>query len=122
MTTENTNTNTFDTLEERGFIAQCTNEKELHELLNKEHVMLYTRFDPTADSLHAGHLIALMAMAHMQRAGHHHICLISGGTGTISDPTDRTDMRKVLTDEDIEHNYECFKKQISRFRAILISN
>ena len=128
MTTENINTNAFDTLKERGFIAQCTNEKELHELLNKEHVAFYTGFDPTADSLHAGHLIALMAMAHMQRAGHYPICLIGGGTGTIGDPSGRTDMRKVLTDEDIEHNCECFKKQISRFinldknEAIIVNN
>ena len=100
--------NVFDTLKERGFIAQCTNETELRELFDKEKVTFYIGFDPTADSLHAGHFIALMAMAHMQRAGHRPICLVGGGTGTIGDPTARTDMRKMLTDEAIEHNCECF--------------
>ena len=120
--------NVFDTLKERGFIAQCTNEKELRELFDKERVTFYIGFDPTADSLHAGHFIALMAMAHMQRAGHRPICLVGGGTGTVGDPTGRTDMRKMLTDEDIEHNCECFKKQIARFidfsddKAIVVNN
>ncbi len=120
--------NVFDTLKERGFIAQCTNEKELRELFDKERVTFYIGFDPTADSLHAGHFIALMAMAHMQRAGHRPICLVGGGTGTVGDPTGRTDMRKMLTDEDIEHNCECFKKQIARFidfsdgKAIMVNN
>ena len=120
--------NVFDTLKERGFIAQCTNEKELRELFDKERVTFYIGFDPTADSLHAGHFIALMAMAHMQRAGHRPICLVGGGTGTVGDPTGRTDMRKLLTDEDIEHNCECFKKQIARFidfsddKAIMVNN
>lgn len=120
--------NVFDTLKERGFSAQCTNEKELRELFDKERVTFYIGFDPTADSLHAGHFIALMAMAHMQRAGHRPICLVGGGTGTVGDPTGRTDMRKMLTDEDIEHNCECFKKQIARFidfsdgKAIMVNN
>lgn len=120
--------NVFDPLKERGFIAQCTNEKELRELFDKERVTFYIGFDPTADSLHAGHFIALMAMAHMQRAGHRPICLVGGGTGTVGDPTGRTDMRKMLTDEDIEHNCECFKKQIARFidfsdgKAIMVNN
>lgn len=115
-------------MKERGFIAQCTNEKELRELFDKERVTFYIGFDPTADSLHAGHFIALMAMAHMQRAGHRPICLVGGGTGTVGDPTGRTDMRKMLTDEDIEHNCECFKKQIARFidfsdgKAIMVNN
>jgi len=115
--------NVFDTLKERGFIAQCTNEKELRELFDKERVTFYIGFDPTADSLHAGHF-----MAHMQRAGHRPICLVGGGTGTVGDPTGRTDMRKMLTDEDIEHNCECFKKQIARFidfsdgKAIMVNN
>ena len=104
--------NVFDTLKERGFIAQCTNEAELRELFDKERVTFYIGFDPTADSLHAGHFIALMAMAHMQRAGHRPICLVGGGTGTVGDPTGRTDMRKMLTDEDIEHNCECFKRDV----------
>lgn len=120
--------NVFDTLKERGFIAQCTNEEELRELFDKEKVTFYIGFDPTADSLHAGHFIALMAMAHMQRAGHRPICLVGGGTGTVGDPSGRTDMRKMLTDEDIEHNCECFKKQIARFidftddKAIMVNN
>ena len=120
--------NVFDTLKERGFVAQCTNEEELRELFAKERVTFYIGFDPTADSLHAGHFIALMAMAHMQRAGHRPICLVGGGTGTVGDPSGRTDMRKMLTDEDIEHNCECFKKQISRFidfsdgKAIMVNN
>ena len=121
-------TNVFDILKERGFVAQCTNEQELRELFDKEQVTFYIGFDPTADSLHAGHFIALMAMAHMQRAGHRPICLVGGGTGTVGDPTGRTDMRKVLTDQDIEHNCECFKKQIARFidfsdgKAIMVNN
>mgnify|MGYP002624333010 CR=1 FL=1 len=120
--------NVFDTLQERGFIAQCTNEEELRELFDKERVTFYIGFDPTADSLHAGHFIALMAMAHMQRAGHRPICLVGGGTGTVGDPSGRTDMRKMLTDEDIAHNCECFKEQISRFidfsdgKAIMVDN
>lgn len=120
--------NVFDTLKERGFIAQCTNEAELRELFDKERVTFYIGFDPTADSLHAGHFIALMAMAHMQRAGHRPIALVGGGTGTVGDPTGRTDMRKMLTDEDIEHNCECFKKQIARFidfsdgKALMVNN
>lgn len=120
--------NVFDTLKERGFVAQCTNEQELHDLFDKERVTFYIGFDPTADSLHAGHFIALMAMAHLQRAGHRPICLVGGGTGTVGDPTGRTDMRKMLTDEQIEHNCECFKKQMARFidfsdgKAIMANN
>ncbi len=120
--------NVFDTLLERGFVAQCTNEEELRKLFDEEQVTFYIGFDPTADSLHAGHFIALMAMAHMQRAGHRPICLVGGGTGTIGDPSGRTDLRKVLTDDIIHHNCECFKKQIARFidfsdnRAIMVDN
>ena len=120
--------NVFDTLSERGFVAQCTNEEELRKLFDEEQVTFYIGFDPTADSLHAGHFIALMAMAHMQRAGHRPICLVGGGTGTVGDPSGRTDLRKVLTDEIIHHNCECFKKQIARFidfsddKAIMVDN
>ena len=120
--------NVYDTLVERGFVAQCTNEEELRKLFETEKVKFYIGFDPTADSLHAGHFIALMAMAHLQRAGHVPICLVGGGTGTVGDPSGRTDMRKMLTDEDIAHNCECFKKQISRFidfsdnKAIMVNN
>ncbi len=120
--------NVFDTLKERGFIAQCTNEEELRKIFDTEQVTFYIGFDPTADSLHAGHFIALMAMAHMQRAGHRPICLVGGGTGTVGDPSGRTDMRQVLTDEIIEHNCNCFRKQIARFidfsdgKAIMVDN
>ena len=120
--------NVFDTLKERGFIAQCTDEDAVRKLLGEKSVTFYIGFDPTADSLHAGHFIALMVMAHMQRAGHRPICLVGGGTGTIGDPSGRSDLRKVMTDEIIEHNCECFKKQISRFidftdgKALMVNN
>ena len=120
--------NVFDTLKERGFIAQCTDEAEVRKMLGEKSVTFYIGFDPTADSLHAGHFIALMVMAHMQRAGHRPIALVGGGTGTIGDPSGRSDLRKVLTDEMIEHNCECFKKQISRFidfsdgKALMVNN
>ena len=120
--------NAVDILKERNFLAQCTDEDTLRDLLEKERVTFYTGFDPTADSLHAGHLIALMAMSHMQRAGHRPICLVGGGTGTVGDPSGRTDMRRVMTDDTIHYNCECFKKQISRFidfnddRAIMVDN
>ncbi|MBR5912799.1 MAG: tyrosine--tRNA ligase [Selenomonadaceae bacterium] len=120
--------NVFDTLKERGFIAQCTDEDAVRKLLGEKSVTFYIGFDPTADSLHAGHFIALMVMAHMQRAGHRPICLVGGGTGTVGDPSGRSDLRKVLTDEMIEHNCECFKKQISRFidfkdgKALMVNN
>ena len=120
--------NVFDTLQERGFIAQCTDEDAVRKMLGEKSVTFYIGFDPTADSLHAGHFIALMVMAHMQRAGHRPICLVGGGTGTVGDPSGRSDLRKVLTDEMIEHNCECFKKQISRFidfkdgKALMVNN
>lgn len=121
-------TNVFDVLKERGFLAQCTDEEGVRELLGKERVTFYVGFDPTADSLHVGHFLGLMAMSHMQRAGHRPICLVGGGTGTVGDPSGRTDMRKVLTDADIEHNCSCFKKQIARFidfsddKALMVNN
>ena len=120
--------NVFDTLQERGFIAQCTDEEAVRKMLGEKSVTFYIGFDPTADSLHAGHFIALMVMAHMQRAGHRPICLVGGGTGTVGDPSGRSDLRKVLTDEMIAHNCECFKKQISRFidfkdgKALMVNN
>ena len=123
-----TEKNVFDTLKERGFIAQCTDEAEVRKMLGEKSVTFYIGFDPTADSLHAGHFIALMVMAHMQRAGHRPIALVGGGTGTVGDPSGRSDLRKVLTDEIIEHNCECFKKQISRFidfsdgKALMVNN
>ena len=103
--------NAIDILKERGFLAQCTDEEALRKLMAEGPVTFYIGFDPTADSLHAGHFIALMAMSHLQKAGHRPICLVGGGTGTVGDPSGRTDMRKVMTDETIRHNCECFKKQ-----------
>ena len=108
-------TNIMDTLRERGFIKQTVYEEELYELLGKESVPFYIGFDPTADSLHVGHFLALMAMSHMQKAGHKPIVLIGGGTGMVGDPSGRTDMRSMMTKETIAHNCECFKKQMSRF-------
>ena len=108
-------TSIFDVLKERGYIAQCTNEDEVRKMLANEKVTFYVGFDPTADSLHVGHFLGLMVMAHMQRAGHRPICLVGGGTGTVGDPSGRTDMRKMLTDEDIEYNCNRFKEQMARF-------
>lgn len=119
----------MDTLRERGFIKQIVFEEELYEMLGKESVPFYIGFDPTADSLHVGHFLALMAMSHMQRAGHKPIVLIGGGTGKIGDPSGRTDMRQMMTNETIAHNCECFKKQMSKFfsfegenAAIMVNN
>ncbi len=120
--------NVYDILKERGFIAQATHEEEIRDLLEKEKVTFYIGFDPTADSLHAGHFLSMMAMAHMQRAGHRPICLIGGGTGTVGDPSGKTDMRKMMTDEIIEYNCNCFKKQMQRFidfnndKALMVNN
>ena len=120
--------NVFDTLMERGFIEQTTHEKEIRELLEKEKVTFYIGFDPTADSLHVGHFVTVMAMSHMQKAGHRPIALLGGGTGMVGDPTGKTDMRKMLTPEIIKHNVNCFKKQLSRFitfdndQAIIVDN
>ncbi|MCL2373535.1 MAG: tyrosine--tRNA ligase [Defluviitaleaceae bacterium] len=108
-------TNAYDVLKERGFIAQCTHEDELRELMGKEKLTFYMGYDPTADSLHVGHLLTLMAHSHVQAAGHRLITLMGTGTGMIGDPTDRTDMRRVLTREEIAHNIACFKEQCSRF-------
>ncbi|ADL69703.1 tyrosyl-tRNA synthetase [Thermoanaerobacterium thermosaccharolyticum DSM 571] len=118
----------FDVLKERNFIQQMTHEDEIKGLLEKEKVTFYIGFDPTADSLHVGHFLQLMVMAHMQRAGHRPIVLIGGGTAMVGDPTGKTDMRKMLTKEEISHNAEAFKKQMSRFidfsdgKAILANN
>ena len=107
--------NVLDVLKERGFIKQTIYEDELYELLGKESVAFYVGFDPTADSLHIGHYIPIMAMAWMQRYGHKPIALFGGGTGMIGDPSGRSDMRQMLTKETIAHNIECFKSQMSRF-------
>ena len=110
-----TNKNVIDTLTERGFIKQTVYGDELYELLGKQSVPFYVGFDPTADSLHVGHFLVLMAMAHMQRAGHKPIVLLGGGTGMVGDPSGRTDMRSMMTKETIAHNVACFRQQMSRF-------
>ncbi len=121
--------NVLDTLYERGFIGQTVYEDDMRKLLESESVPFYVGFDPTADSLHIGHYIPVMAMAHMQRAGHKPIALIGGGTAMVGDPSGRTDMRQMMTKETIAHNVECFKKQLSHFvtfkgenAAIMVNN
>jgi len=103
----------FEELKARGLIAQMTHEKEIEELLNTEKVTFYIGFDPTADSLHVGHFLQLVVMAHMQKHGHRPIALLGGGTCMIGDPTGKTDMRKMMTKETIAYNAECFKKQMT---------
>lgn len=120
--------NVFDTLNERGYIKQLTHEEEIKELLAKEKVTFYIGFDPTADSLHVGHFIAMMFMSHMQRHGHRPIALIGGGTAMIGDPSGRTDMRQMMTTETIAHNVASIKKQMEKFidfsegKALLANN
>lgn len=122
------NINVYDVLKERGFLKQLTHEEEMKEILGKEKVTFYIGFDPTADSLHVGHFIAMMFMAHMQRAGHRPIALVGGGTAMIGDPSGRTDMRQMLSREEIDHNISCIKMQLSRLidfsddKAILANN
>ncbi len=117
----------LDILKERGFIAQMTFEDELYEQL-KSPTTFYVGFDPTADSLHIGHYIPIMAMAHMQKAGHKPIALMGGGTAMIGDPSGKTDMRKMMSTETIDQNVECIKKQMSRFldfsdgKAVIVNN
>ena len=105
--------NVFDTLKERGYIAQMTDEDEIRELLSKPGASFYIGFDPTADSLHVGHFVALMVMSHMQKAGHRPIALLGGGTAMVGDPSGKTDMRKMMTPEIIAHNASCFQSQMS---------
>jgi len=118
----------FETLKERGYIAQMTHEEEIKKLLENEKVTFYIGFDPTADSLHVGHFVQLMVMAHMQKAGHRPIAILGGGTAMVGDPSGRTDMRKMLTLEEIQHNAEKFKKQMTKFidfsdgKALMINN
>ncbi|WP_066719386.1 tyrosine--tRNA ligase [Clostridium sp. Marseille-P299] len=107
--------NVYDVLLERGFIEQATHEEEIRELLGKEKVTFYIGFDATADSLTAGHFLTVMAMMHMQRAGHRPIALLGGGTTMIGDPSGKSDMRTIMTRETIQHNADCFYKQLSRF-------
>ena len=106
--------NAYDILEERGLVKQCSHPEELHELMGKEKLTFYIGFDPTADSLHIGHYVALMTMAHMQRAGHRPVVLLGGGTAFIGDPSGKTDMRRMMTTDEIDHNAACFQKQMSR--------
>lgn len=120
--------NVFDVLKERGLIAQTTHEDEIRELLGKEKVTFYIGFDPTADSLHVGHFLQMVVMKHMQDHGHRPIALVGGGTGHIGDPSGRTDMRQMMTKEIIDHNCECFKKQLSNVidfsdgKALMVNN
>jgi len=118
----------LDILKERGFVQQLTHEDEIAELLAKEKITFYIGFDPTADSLHVGHFLGMMVMSHMQRAGHRPICLIGGGTTMVGDPSGKTDMRKMLTLEEINQNGERFKKQMRQFidfsddKALMLNN
>ncbi|MGN0441311.1 MAG: tyrosine--tRNA ligase [Acutalibacteraceae bacterium] len=118
----------YEELQERGLIAQTTNEEEIRKLVNNGEAVFYIGFDPTADSLHVGHFMALCLMKRLQMAGNKPIALIGGGTAMIGDPSGKTDMRKMMTKETIEHNCECFKKQMSRFiefgedKAIMVNN
>ena len=107
--------NVYDVLAERGFIAQCTHPEELRDLLGREKVKFYIGFDATADSLTAGHFLTIMAMIHMQRAGHIPVALMGGGTTMVGDPSGKSDMRQMMTKETIDHNVERFKEQIGRF-------
>jgi len=118
----------YEELVARGLIAQVTNEEEIKKLVNEGKAVFYIGFDPTADSLHVGHFMALCLMKRLQMAGNKPIALLGGGTGMIGDPSGRTDMRQMLTPETIQHNCDCFKKQMSRFidfsddKALLVNN
>ncbi|MGI6262132.1 MAG: tyrosine--tRNA ligase [Acutalibacteraceae bacterium] len=118
----------YDELVARGLIAQVTDEKEIRELINNGKAVFYIGFDPTADSLHVGHFMALCLMKRLQMAGNRPIALIGGGTGYIGDPSGRTDMRSMMTPETIQHNCDCFKKQMERFidfgegKAMMVNN
>ena len=118
----------YDELVARGLIAQVTDEQEIKELINEGKATFYIGFDPTADSLHVGHFMALNLMRRMQRAGNRPIALIGGGTAMVGDPSGRTDMRSMMTTETIAHNCECFKKQMSKFvdfsdgKALMVNN
>ena len=118
----------FDELKARGMIAQMTNDEKIRDLMENQKIKFYIGFDPTADSLHVGHFVQIMVMAHMQRAGHVPIALFGGGTGMIGDPSGKTDMRKMLTKETIQHNIDCFQKQMSKLvdfsdgKALMVNN
>ena len=118
----------YEELVARGLIAQVTNEEEIRKMVNEGKAVFYIGFDPTADSLHVGHFMALCLMKRLQMAGNKPIALIGGGTGMVGDPSGRTDMRKMMTPEIIQHNCDCFKKQMSRFidfsdgKALMVNN
>ena len=118
----------YDELKARGLIAQLTNEEKVRDLLNNGKTSFYIGFDPTADSLHVGHFVQIMVMAHMQKAGHTPIALFGGGTGMIGDPSGKTAIRRMMTREEIDHNVRCFQKQMSRLvdfsdgKAIMVNN
>lgn len=121
--------NVFNLLEERGYIEQMTHPEEIKELFSKKSVPFYIGIDPTADSLHVGHFVSLMVASHMQKCGHKLIILVGGGTATIGDPSGKTDMRKMLSREELDHNVACIKKQIEKFvdfdgknAAIIVNN
>jgi len=120
--------NVFEELQARGLIAQMTNEDKIRDMLVNDKIKFYIGFDPTADSLHVGHFVQIMVMAHMQRAGHTPIALFGGGTGMVGDPSGKSDMRKMLTREEVDHNIDCFKKQMSKLidfsegKAIMVNN
>ena len=121
--------NVIDILNKRNYIEQITHPEELKELLGKEKISFYIGIDPTADSLHVGHFVSLMVASHMQKAGHRPIILVGGGTATIGDPSGKTDMRKMLSREEIDHNAACIKKQVEKFvsfegenAAIIVNN
>ncbi|MDR0751609.1 MAG: tyrosine--tRNA ligase [Christensenellaceae bacterium] len=121
--------NVLDILKERGFVKQTVFEDDLYKLLGTESVIFYVGFDPTADSLHVGHMLALIGMSHLQKAGHRPIVLFGGGTGLIGDPSGRTDMRPMADKDAVKHNVECFKRQLSAFfsfegenAAIILNN
>ena len=120
--------NVFDTLQERGLVAQATDAGAIRELLGKEPVTFYIGFDATADSLHVGHFLQLVVMRHLQKAGHQPIALLGGGTTMIGDPTGKSDMRKMLTREEIDYNAQCFMRQMSKFvefgedKAFMVNN
>ena len=105
----------YEELKERGLLAQVTDEEQIREMVNAGKATFYIGFDPTADSLHVGHFMALCLMKRLQMAGNKPIALVGGGTGMIGDPSGRTDMRKMMTKETIAHNCECFRRQMSRF-------
>ena len=118
----------WEELKARGLIAQVTDEDEIKEMVNNGKATFYIGFDPTADSLHVGHFMALCLMKRLQMAGNRPIALLGGGTGMIGDPSGRTDMRQMLTKETIQHNIDCFKKQMERFidfsdgKALMVNN